>query len=133
VALVSDAVAVMGTEAGHARLGGRQVAIDTMGLARRADGTIAGSTLRLDQAVRNAVSCGVAPETALAAVTRTPADLLGRTDLGRLEPGAAADLVWWSDNLTVREVWLSGARTPYSPPARDVPDKSEAPGDGGCW
>lgn len=108
VALVSDAVAVMGTGASRTVLGGEQVVVDAAGLPRRADGTIAGSVLRLDQAVRNAVDCGVEQEAALEAVTRTPADLLGRTDLGRLEPGAVADLVWWSDDLTVREVWLGG-------------------------
>jgi len=44
----------------------------------------------------------------VAAVTRRPADLLGRPDLGRLEPGARADLVVLDDRLEVRGVMQRG-------------------------
>jgi N-acetylglucosamine-6-phosphate deacetylase len=111
VALVTDAVAAMGVTADRTVLGGSEVFLDAEGLPRRSDGTIAGSVLRLDQAVRNAVSCGVGLPSALDAVTRTPADLLRREDLGRLAPGAAADLVWWGDDLEIREVWVGGVPT----------------------
>ena len=110
VVLVTDAVAAMGIARDRTVLGGTEVYLDEEGLPRRADGTIAGSVLTLDQAVRNAVACGVDPAQALEAVTRTPADLIGRSDLGRLEPGAYADLVWWSDDWEVREVWIGGVR-----------------------
>jgi N-acetylglucosamine-6-phosphate deacetylase len=116
VVLVTDAVAAMGIDGvdgiGQDRtvLGGSDVYLDDEGLPRRADGTIAGSVLTLDQAVRNAVSCGVDPGHVLDAVTRTPADLVRRPDLGRLAPGALADLVWWSDDWEVRDVWLGGVR-----------------------
>lgn len=118
VALVTDAVAAMGVD--HDRtvvggaavmLGGAALVLDTAGLPRRPDGTIAGSVLRLDQAVRNAVACGVDLADALHAVTRVPADLVRRDDLGRLAAGAVADLVWWGDDLEIREVWLGGAAT----------------------
>lgn len=110
VALVTDAVAAMGVDPDQDRtvLGGTEVVLDAEGLPRRPDGTIAGSVLRLDQAVRNAAACGVDLAAALDAVTRTPADLLRRNDLGRLAPGALADLVWWSDDLQIRQVWLAG-------------------------
>ena len=114
VALVTDAVAALGVDPGdRTLLGGSEIFLDAEGLARRPDGTIAGSVLRLDQAVRNAVSCGIDPATALDAVTRTPADLLGRPDLGRLRPGAAADLVWWGEDLQIREVWMGGIPTMF--------------------
>jgi len=108
VVLVTDAVAAMGISRDRTVLGGSEVYLDDEGLPRRADGTIAGSVLTLDQAVRNAVACGVDPALVLDAVTRTPADLVGRPDLGRLTPGARADLVWWSDDWYVRAVWVGG-------------------------
>ena len=49
--------------------------------------------------------------TALLAATRTPADVVGRADLGRLEVGAAADLVWWDDELRPQRTWIGGAAT----------------------
>jgi N-acetylglucosamine-6-phosphate deacetylase len=118
VVLVTDAVAAMGVTRDRAVLGGSDVYLDEEGLPRRADGTIAGSVLTLDQAVRNAISCGVEPTQVLQAVTGTPADLVGRADLGRLAPGALADLVWWSDDWEVRDVWLGGV------PAFDVATRS---------
>jgi len=44
----------------------------------------------------------------LTCATRVPADALGRTDLGRIAPGARADLVWWSDDWTVLKTWIGG-------------------------
>ena len=61
---------------------------------RLADGTLAGSSLALDQAVRNLISfTGCSLADALATVTSVPADVLGLTDRGRLRVGARADLV----------------------------------------
>jgi N-acetylglucosamine-6-phosphate deacetylase len=45
---------------------------------------------------------------ALLAATRVPADVLGRIDLGRLSPGAAADLVWWDDEFVPHRTWVAG-------------------------
>ena len=79
-----------------------------LGLPRRANGTIAGSGLRLDAAVANMVAVGVDLRTAVDAATRLPADLVGRTDLGRIAPGATADLTWLGDDLSTRATWLGG-------------------------
>ena len=78
------------------------------GAVRNDDGTLAGSALTLDRAVRNACSLGVDPAAALTAATRAPADLIGRPDHGRLEPGARADVVVLDDALEVRDTLLSG-------------------------
>jgi N-acetylglucosamine-6-phosphate deacetylase len=61
---------------------------------RLADGTLAGSTLSLDRAVRNLVDfAGVSMADAVRAVTSTPAAVLGLTDRGVVAPGAVGDLV----------------------------------------
>jgi N-acetylglucosamine-6-phosphate deacetylase len=46
---------------------------------------------------------------AVEAATRVPADAVGRPDLGRIEAGAAADLVWWSDDLRPLRTWVRGS------------------------
>lgn len=113
VILVTDATAAAAMPAGRYRLGGHDVVADTAGHPpRRADGTIAGSALTLDQAVRNAVSYGLDPGAALQAASGTPARLLGRDDIGQLRAGGRADLVWWSDDLRPQRIWLDGQQQP---------------------
>jgi N-acetylglucosamine-6-phosphate deacetylase len=108
IVLVTDAVAAAGMPPGTYDLGGQQVSVDPLGLPRRADGTIAGSGLRLDAAIANVVAAGVDLRSAVDAATRLPADVVGRPDLGRIAPGATADLVWLGDDLTARATWLAG-------------------------
>jgi len=76
----------------------------------RADGTLAGSVLRMDAAVANMVAVGVGLVEAVTAATRIPADLIGRRDLGRIAVGAVADLTWLSDDLRARATWIAGER-----------------------
>lgn len=110
IVLVTDAAAPAGMPPGEYLLGGQPVTLpDVLGAPPvRAGGTLAGSALRLDVAVGNAVSCGVPLPAAAAAATSVPADLIGRPDLGRLAPGAAADLVWLGPDLRTRATWLGG-------------------------
>lgn len=75
---------------------------------RRADGTLAGSALTMDQAVANAVDFGVDPALALAAATAWPADLVGDRERGRLVPGARADLVVLDADFRLRSTWIDG-------------------------
>jgi N-acetylglucosamine-6-phosphate deacetylase len=108
VVLVTDAAAPAGMPPGRYELGGTPVEVDDQGLPRRLDGTLAGSSLRLDTAVANLVGLGVDPVTAVEAATLVPAGLIGRGDLGRLEPGAAADLAWLSDDWETLATWIDG-------------------------
>lgn len=108
VALVSDATAAAGMPPGRYELGGQVLDVSNEGLPRNADGRIAGSALCLDVGVRNLVQVGCDPADVLDAATRVPADVLGRVDLGRLAPGAQADLVWWSEDLRIRRTWIGG-------------------------
>ena len=97
VGLVTDRVATEGL----------RVAED--GTARRADGTLAGSTLSMQRAVHNTVGLGVPVERAVEMVTTIPADVLGLAGRGRIAPGMRADLVALDpETLAVRAVWLGG-------------------------
>ena len=108
VALVTDAVAAAGMPPGRYELAGQVVEVSGDDLPRRPDGRIAGSALLLDQAVRNLAGLGCDLAEVLDAATRVPAGALGRDDLGRLAPGARADLVLWGDDLRPRRVWIAG-------------------------
>jgi N-acetylglucosamine-6-phosphate deacetylase len=111
ITLVTDAVAAAGMPPGEYLLGGELITLPAGDGAPpvRGDGTLAGSALRMDRAVANAVRCGLSLPAAVAAATRIPADLIGRPDLGRLRPGAAADLVWLSPQLQTRATWIAGS------------------------
>jgi N-acetylglucosamine-6-phosphate deacetylase len=110
IALVTDAAACAGMPPGEYLLGGEPITLPPGNGAPpvRADGTIAGANLRMDRAVANAVSAGIALTAAVSAATRIPADLIGRPDLGRIAPGAAADLAWLGPDLTTRATWVGG-------------------------
>jgi len=110
ICLVTDAAAAAGMPPGRYVLGGQPMELPPDGAAPvRPDGTLAGSALRMDRAVANAVAMGLGLAGAVAAASRIPADLIGRPDLGRLAPGAAADLAWLGDDLRTRAAWVGGA------------------------
>jgi N-acetylglucosamine-6-phosphate deacetylase len=76
-----------------------------------ADGTLAGADLTLAQAVGNLVRhVGLSPERALSMASSIPAKVIGRPDLGHLRPGAAADFVHLTDELTLDATWRGGFR-----------------------
>jgi N-acetylglucosamine-6-phosphate deacetylase len=109
ICLVTDAAACAGMPPGRYLLGGEPVELPPGGGAPvRPDGTLAGSALRMDVAVANTAGAGMGLAEAVAAASRIPADLIGRPDLGRLAPGAAADLAWLGDDLRTRATWVGG-------------------------
>jgi N-acetylglucosamine-6-phosphate deacetylase len=110
ICLVTDAAACAGMPPGRYLLSGQPIILppgDGVPPARP-DGTLAGSALRMDAAVANMVAAGAGLADAVAAATRVPADLIGRPDLGRIVPGAAADLVWLDDDLRTLATWVDG-------------------------
>jgi N-acetylglucosamine-6-phosphate deacetylase len=106
-ALVTDAVEAAGLPEGRHRLGDREVDV-VDGEVRLADGTLAGSVLTLDEAVRNLVGLGAPVDEALAAASTIPARLLGRDDVGTLAPGAVADVVVLGDALAPLRTLVGG-------------------------
>lgn len=108
---VTDAMAAAGMGDGDYRLGSMDVQVRD-GVARLADGdAIAGSTLTMDAAVRNAVNtAGLPLPAAVAAATATPARVLGLDgEIGALRPGLRADLLVLGEDLTVEEIYRDGA------------------------
>ena len=102
--LVTDAVAWRA-----ARVGRVEIALGEGGAPRLPDGTLAGSALSMDGAIRNVVAaCGVALTAAVTSASATPARLLGLSDRGVIQPGRRADLVALSPSLSVESVWVAG-------------------------
>ena len=80
ICLVTDAAACAGMPPGTYLLGGEPIELPAGDGTPpvRADGTLAGSALRMDAAVANMVRAGAGLPDVIAAATRIPADLIGR-------------------------------------------------------
>lgn len=105
---VTDSTSATGMPDGEYKLG-RQAVTKCLGGVRLADGTLAGSTLTMDRALRNLVDVvGVELQDAARRVSTYAADFLGLTDRGRLVPGAWADVVLLDRDLRVQDVFVEG-------------------------
>ncbi len=110
ICLISDSLRCCGMPDGEYELGGQQVFLSG-GVARLADGTIAGAASNLFRDLRNAVSFGIPEETAILAATLTPARELGRADeIGSLAPGRFADFLLCGEDLSLRAVYMGGEK-----------------------
>jgi N-acetylglucosamine-6-phosphate deacetylase len=106
--LVSDAMPPAAGGPDTFMLQGRQVK-RVNGRLELDDGTLAGSNLTMDEAVRhcaNNLKMPLAPVLQMA--SRNPARFLGRADLGVIKPGALASLVHLDDQLQVQKTWVEG-------------------------
>jgi N-acetylglucosamine-6-phosphate deacetylase len=104
---VTDSTAAAGMPDGEYRLGSH-VVHKCMGGVRLEDGTLAGSTLTMDQALRNLVAIGLPLQDAVQRLSRYPADYLGLSERGRISTGAWADLVVMDSALNVLDVYVEG-------------------------
>ena len=108
-ALVTDAMDAAGMPDGRYELGGQEVVVADRVARLARNGSIAGSTLTMDLALRNAVAAGIPLEDAVAMAATTPARALGLADeVGALEAGLRADLVVLSPELAVKRVMRAG-------------------------
>jgi len=106
---VTDSTAAAGMPDGEYRLGSNTVT-KCVGGVRLADGTLAGSALTMDKALRNLVSIGLTLDDASRRLSLYPAEFLGLADRGRLSPGAWADIVVLDRDLSVIAVYGEGER-----------------------
>ena len=105
---VTDSTAAAGMPDGEYRLGRHRVT-KCLGGVRLPDGTLAGSTLTMDQALRNLVlKLGLEIADASRRVSTHAADYLGLDDRGRLAPGAWADFVVMDRGLQLQRVVVEG-------------------------
>ena len=105
---VTDATAAAGMPDGPYRLG-RQTVHKCQGGVRLADGTLAGSCLTMDLALRNLVALGLTLAEASARTSTHAAAYLGLDDRGRLALGAWADVVvLQADSLQLQQVLVEG-------------------------
>ncbi|UNK47930.1 N-acetylglucosamine-6-phosphate deacetylase [Lysobacter sp. S4-A87] len=104
---VTDATAATGMPDGEYALGSQRV-FKCLGCVRLAAGSLAGSALTMDQALRNLVSLGLELADASNRLSRYPADYLGLHDRGRLQVDSWADVVVLDAQLRVRQVFVEG-------------------------
>lgn len=126
--LVTDALSGLGLPPGAYVLAGREYISDgTCG--RLADGTLSGSLLPLNRALRNLVErVGLDPAQAVRMATVNPARALGLdATLGRVETGRTADLVVVDDGWEV-EATVIGGTIAYRREPRE-PGNSDEPGE----
>lgn len=108
LALVTDAMEAAGMQDGEYELSGRKVRLEG-GSVRLPGGTLAGSALTMDAAVRNAVSYLDIPlHEAVRMASQTPAEILGTPEKGRVTAGADADLTLLDPGGVVLETIVAG-------------------------
>ena len=108
VTLVSDGLSATGMSDGKYTLWGFEVTVSGS-VCRNAEGTLAGSTLTLDRALRNIVALGASLPDAVRMLTLNPASLLGiELKKGSLRAGADADILLLDEGLHLARVWARG-------------------------
>ena len=108
VCLISDALRCCGMPDGKYTLGGQEVFLKN-GVARLADGTIAGSATNLYDCMKKAVEFGIPREQAVMSATIIPAAVVGCADkVGSIAAGKNADFVVCDEQLNPKSVYLNG-------------------------
>lgn len=111
-ALVTDAMAAAGMPDGDYDLGGQHVIVADRVARLARDGSIAGSTLTMDAALRRATRAGMSIVDACRAAATVPARALGLHDRGAVTAGHRADLVILTPDLKVTQVLRAGTPLP---------------------
>jgi N-acetylglucosamine-6-phosphate deacetylase len=108
LALVTDAMEAAGMPPGDYELGGRKVRLED-GAVRLPGGTLAGSALTMDEAVRNAIRfLDISLTHAVRMAAETPAAALNLDGKGKIAVGCDADFVLLDKEGTVLETTVAG-------------------------
>ena len=108
ICLISDALRCCGMPDGQYTLGGQDVFLSD-GVAKLADGTLAGSATNLYDCMRKAVEFGIPKEQAILSATLIPAREIGREkEIGSIESGKLADFVVCDEELSLARVFMGG-------------------------
>lgn len=106
---VTDATAATGMPDGNYKLGTHTVH-KCLGGVRLADGTLAGSALTMDQALRNIVELGISIPEASSRLSQIPAQLIGLSDRGQIKEGYYSDLLVLKNDLSLNEIYSEGEK-----------------------
>ena len=110
ICLISDSLRCCGMPDGEYEHGGQVVYLQG-GIAKLADGTIAGAATNLYDGMLNAVKFGIPVADAINAATKTPAGEIGRGDeIGSIENGKFADFVVCDEKLARKAVYIAGKK-----------------------
>ena len=108
IVLVSDALRCCGLADGEYELGGQTVRL-AGGIAKLADGTIAGAATNLFDAMKNAMAYGISEADAIRAATYNPACAIGaEAKIGSIENSKLADFVVCASDYSQKRVFLGG-------------------------
>ncbi|TKJ93278.1 N-acetylglucosamine-6-phosphate deacetylase [Paenibacillus sp. CFBP13512] len=105
--LITDALQAMGMGDGDYLFGGHHVTV-TDGVARLHDGTLASSTVTMNEALRYTVETGISLTDAVQMASTTPARILGLHQKGAIAVGMDADLVLLDDAFQVQWTMIDG-------------------------
>ncbi|WP_339294092.1 N-acetylglucosamine-6-phosphate deacetylase [Paenibacillus sp. FSL W7-1279] len=105
--LITDALQAMGLGDGNYIFGGHHVTVSE-GIARLADGTLASSTVTMNEALRLTEATGISMEDAVHMASTTPARILGLSHKGKIEVGYDADLVLMDERYQVQWTMIEG-------------------------
>ncbi len=107
IILISDSISATDLPDGEYSLGGLEVSVRE-GIAKLRDGTLAGSTLTLDRALKNMYSLGYSLNDIVRMLSLNPALSLGIRDLGDIRPGYKADFTVIDSELNVKATIVNG-------------------------
>lgn len=105
--LITDALQAMCMGDGEYEFGGHQVMVEN-GVAQLADGTLASSTVTMNEALQKTVESGISLVDAVFMASTTPANILGLQNKGRILPQADADLVLIDTDFNVLWTMIDG-------------------------
>jgi len=108
ITLVTDAIVGLAMPPGNYTFGDFKIIVNEQ-IARKPDGTISGSILGENEALKNFVDftkCSI--DDAIPTLTSTPAKLLGLENKGYIKDGYIADLVELDGHLEVVKTFISG-------------------------
>lgn len=107
IVLITDALQAMGMGDGNYIFGGHHVTV-TNGVARLYDGTLASSTVTMNEALQYTVETGISLTDAVQMASTTPARILDLQQKGAIAVGMDADLVLVDDAFQVQWTMIDG-------------------------
>ncbi|MDD9269480.1 N-acetylglucosamine-6-phosphate deacetylase [Paenibacillus sp. GCM10023248] len=105
--LITDALQAMGLGDGTYRFGGHEVMVSE-GVARLKDGTLASSTVTMNEALHHTVQTGIPLVDAVQMAAASPAEILGLCQIGSIKPGYFANLVLLNEKYEVQWTMIEG-------------------------